>query len=212
MPNQTGKIRVLVVDDSAFMRVALRKMMEADPEIEFIEAAKNGEEALGKIKALRPDVVTMDVEMPVMDGLTALKRVMAEIPTPVIMISALTEEGADATFKALELGAVDFIPKGGKSYVNLDIVKVSEQLRQKIRAIVSRNRVRRIFPTTAGSVKPAVPSTPSIPWKPAARTRSFRGPVAPASPRTWPISDRLYFTLSPALPTLRCTLPAMSVA
>jgi two-component system chemotaxis response regulator CheB len=167
MPDQTGKIRVLVVDDSAFMRVALRKMMETDPEIQVIEAARNGEEALAKIKELRPDVVTMDVEMPVMDGLTALGRVMAETPTPVIMISALTEEGADATFKALELGAVDFIPKGGKSYVNLDIVKVSEQLRQKIRAIVSRNRTRRILPAPI----PPKPVSPVVRFNTAPQTR-----------------------------------------
>ena len=104
----------------------------------------NGEEALDKIQDLKPDLITMDIEMPVMDGLTALEKIMKEKPLPVIMISALTEEGADATFKALELGAIDFIPKGGKSYVNLDIVKVAEQLRQKIRAIVRKHRWERL--------------------------------------------------------------------
>jgi len=141
---KNGKIRVLVVDDSAFMRVALRKMMEKDSAIEVAGVARNGEEALSKIQDLKPDIVTMDIEMPVMDGLTALERIMKEKPLPVIMISALTEEGADATFKALELGAIDFIPKGGKSYVNLDIVKVAEQLRQKIRAIVRKHRWERL--------------------------------------------------------------------
>jgi len=137
-----SKIKVLVVDDSAFMRVAIKKMMEEDDYITVIDTAKNGAEALKKIRDLKPDLVTMDIEMPVMDGLTALKRVMKENPLPVIMISALTEEGAEATFKALELGAVDFIPKGGKSYINLDIIKIGEQLRGKVRAIVSRTRMR----------------------------------------------------------------------
>jgi len=77
--------------------------------------------------------------------LTTLQHIMDEMPLPVIMISALTEEGANATFRALDMGAVDFIPKGGKSYVNLDIVKVGEQLRQKIRAIVNRNRLGCLF-------------------------------------------------------------------
>ncbi len=140
-----GQIRVLVVDDSAFMRVALRKMMESDPGIEVVGIARNGEEALDKIRQYRPDLVTLDIEMPVLDGLTTLQHIMDEMPLPVIMISALTEEGADATFRALEMGAVDFIPKGGKSYVNLDIIKVGEQLRQKIRAIVKRNRSGRLF-------------------------------------------------------------------
>lgn len=144
MEEKDGKIRVLVVDDSAFMRVALRKMMETDSRIEVVGVARNGEEALEKVRTECPDLVTLDIEMPVMDGLTALKRIMKEMPLPVIMVSALTEEGAEATFKALELGAVDFIPKGGKSYVNLDIVKIGEQLRQKVRAIVSRNRLKRL--------------------------------------------------------------------
>ena len=162
-PIQDKKIRVLVVDDSAFMRVALKKMMEADPDIEVIGVARNGHEAIQKIGSLKPDIVTMDIEMPVMNGLEALEYIMDEMPLPVIMISALTEEGADATFQALDIGAVDFIPKGGKSYVNLDIVKVGEQLRQKVHAIVARNRYKRIqsnlfrnrLQSTAVAVKPA---------------------------------------------------------
>lgn len=154
MTVKTEKIKVLVVDDSAFMRVALKKMVEEDASIEVIDVAKNGEEAIEKIKQLKPDIVTMDIEMPVMDGLTALKIIMKEMPLPVIMISSLTEEGAGATFKALDAGAVDFIPKGGKSYVNLDIIKVSEQLRQKIHAIVSRHRIKRSLGLQAQQIKP----------------------------------------------------------
>lgn len=144
MPMNKKRIRVLVVDDSAFMRVAIRRMIEEDPEIEVVDVARNGQDGLEKIRRLKPDLVTMDIEMPIMTGLEALEQIMKEMPLPVIMISSLTEEGAQATFKALDLGAVDFIPKGGKSYINLDIVKIGEQLRQKIRAIVSRNRLLRL--------------------------------------------------------------------
>ncbi|MCK5147498.1 chemotaxis response regulator protein-glutamate methylesterase [bacterium] len=158
-------IRVIVVDDSAFMRVAIRKMIEEDSEIEVVDVARNGQEALEKIRQHRPDLVTMDIEMPVMTGLEALEQIMKEMPTPVIMISALTEEGAQATFRALELGAVDFIPKGGKSYINLDIVKISEQLRQKVRAIVTRNRLKKLTGKSivrAAGVKSANNTTPVV--------------------------------------------------
>ena len=147
-------ISVLVVDDSAFMRVAIKKMLEEDSRIEVVGVARNGEEGIEKIRRLKPDLVTMDIEMPVMDGLTALEKIMEEMPLPVIMISALTEEGADETFKALDLGAVDFIPKGGKSYVNLNITKIAEQLRLKAKAIVQRNRLKRITGITKKTVLP----------------------------------------------------------
>jgi len=143
MNNTRKQINILVVDDSAFMRVALKKIIEEDGTIKVMDVARNGEEALKKIKRHNPDLVTLDIEMPVMDGLTVLEKIMNDMPIPVIMISSLTEEGADATMRALDLGAVDFIPKGGKSYVNLDIVKVGEQLRQKIRAIVKKGRIQK---------------------------------------------------------------------
>jgi len=105
------KIKVLVVDDSAFMRQELRRILESDPKIEVIGIARNGKDAVNKITNLDPDVVTVDINMPVMDGLTMLKRVMMTNPKPCIMVSSLTQEGADATFEALELGAVDFVGK-----------------------------------------------------------------------------------------------------
>jgi len=145
MRKNLRQIRILVVDDSAFMRVALKKIIEEDGTIKVIDTARNGEEALEKIKRHKPDLITLDIEMPVMDGLTVLERIMNDMPMPVIMISSLTEEGADATLRALDLGAVDFIPKGGKSYVNLDIVKIGEQLRQKIRAIVTKGRIQKVL-------------------------------------------------------------------
>jgi len=104
------KIRVLVVDDSVFMRNAITKIISTD-EIEVIGTASNGAEAIEKVKQLNPTLATMDIEMPVMDGLTAVQRIMEEHPIPIMMLSTLTSEGADATIKALDYGAVDFITK-----------------------------------------------------------------------------------------------------
>ncbi len=107
----TQLIKTLIVDDSAFARSIIVKKLSVDPDIEVIGVAKDGVDALDKIKALKPNVVTLDISMPRMDGLTALERIMAECPTPVIMLSALTGEQAPATMSALELGAVDFFLK-----------------------------------------------------------------------------------------------------
>ncbi|MFP4167823.1 MAG: chemotaxis response regulator protein-glutamate methylesterase [Desulfonatronovibrionaceae bacterium] len=133
-------IRVVVIDDSAFMRKAIGTMLDKDPEIQVVAYARDGEEGLEKIRAHDPHVVTLDIEMPRMDGLTALKHIMMEMPRPVLMVSSLTTEGAEATLKAMENGAVDFIPKQ-LSKVSLDIVKIEEDLLKKVKAI-ARRRVR----------------------------------------------------------------------
>ncbi len=104
-------VKVLIVDDSLFMRKALQHILDTDKDIEVIGMASNGKDALEKLKTLDPDVITLDVEMPRMDGLTALKEIMKVKPTPTIMISSLTEEGAETTLKAMEAGALDFMPK-----------------------------------------------------------------------------------------------------
>lgn len=130
-------IKVVVIDDSAFMRKALAAMLSKDPEIEVVGAARDGEEGLEMIRRHQPDVVTLDIEMPRMDGLTALRHIMMEMPRPVLMVSSLTTEGAEATLKAMELGAVDFIPKQ-LSKVSLDIVKIEDDLRAKVKLIAKR--------------------------------------------------------------------------
>jgi two-component system chemotaxis response regulator CheB len=135
----TRQISVLVVDDSAFMRKAISMMLEEDPGIKVVGYARNGEEAIDKVPELQPDIVTMDIEMPRMDGLTALSRIMEDSPTPVMMISSLTKDGAKATLDAFELGAVDFIPKQ-LSYASLDIVKIKQELIDKVKHIYSRRR------------------------------------------------------------------------
>lgn len=104
-------IRVLIVDDSALMRKILTDILKTDNEILVVGTAKNGKEALEKIEILKPDIITMDIEMPLMDGITTLKHVVSRFKLPVIMISSLTLKGAELTLKALDEGAVDFLPK-----------------------------------------------------------------------------------------------------
>jgi two-component system chemotaxis response regulator CheB len=135
------KIKVLIIDDSAFMRKSLSLMLASDPEIEVIGTARDGFEGIELTKRLSPDLITLDVEMPKMDGITALQKIMAENPTPVIMVSSLTTDGADATIKALELGAIDFIPKE-TSFVSVNIVKIKEDLLQKVKLIVRQKELK----------------------------------------------------------------------
>ncbi|KUG29420.1 chemotaxis response regulator protein-glutamate methylesterase cheb [hydrocarbon metagenome] len=130
-------IHVVVVDDSAFMRKAISTMLEKDPDIKVVATGRDGEEGLELVRKFNPDVVTLDIEMPRMDGLTALRHIMMEMPRPVLMVSSLTVEGAEATLKAMELGAVDFIPKQ-LSKVSLDIVKIEDDLRAKVKLIAKR--------------------------------------------------------------------------
>jgi two-component system chemotaxis response regulator CheB len=148
------KTRVLIVDDSAFARLTIARFLESDPELEVAGIARDGVDALEKITEVKPDVITLDVEMPRMDGLTALERIMAECPTPVVMLSALTAEGADVTIRALEIGAVDFFLKpslinpvgdgDGSSELNNKIksaVKIDvSRLTYKIKSILASSR------------------------------------------------------------------------
>lgn len=135
--------RVLVVDDSVFMRRIISDLISEDTQFLVIDTAKNGKEAVEKVKLLKPDAVTMDIEMPEMNGLEALQRIMAEYPTPVVMLSSLTLEGAAETIKALELGAVDFVRKPSGS-VSLDLFKVKHLLLEKLRIAV-RTKVKSAF-------------------------------------------------------------------
>lgn len=127
------KIRVLVVDDSALMRKKIKEMLDESFGIEVIDTARNGEDGVAKALALKPDVVTLDVNMPVMDGLTALKIINEKKVCPVIMLSSLTQEGASTTFQALELGAFDFVAKPSGT-VSRDIEMVKRELAVKVKA------------------------------------------------------------------------------
>jgi two-component system chemotaxis response regulator CheB len=132
-PITSPPIRVLIVDDSAFMRTALSRMIASEPGLEVVGTATTGSEALGKVASLDPDVVTLDVEMPGLDGLETLRRIMAFAPRPVIMVSAATERDAEITFNALAAGAFDYVPKQLSS-TSLDILHIQPDLIAKIRA------------------------------------------------------------------------------
>ena len=138
-----AQISVLVADDSAFMRKVVSDLIEADPEIIVVGAARNGSDCIQKAMSLRPDVITLDVEMPVMDGLAALPTLATELGIPVVMLSSLTQAGTDVTIRALSLGAVDFVPKPSGA-ISLDIASVRDDLVRKIRAAaaISAGRVR----------------------------------------------------------------------
>ncbi|MCC6544083.1 MAG: chemotaxis response regulator protein-glutamate methylesterase [Nitrospirae bacterium] len=119
-----GPVKVLVVDDSAFMRKAISGMLNSDPDIRVIGEAVDGEDAVLKVKSLVPDVVTMDIEMPKLNGLDALRHLMKNMPVPVIMVSSLTEQGAKQTMMALEIGAVDYVPKHlSGNIININNIK-----------------------------------------------------------------------------------------
>lgn len=130
-------IRVLVVDDSAFMRKILSDLFAAETDFEVIDTARNGREAIDRIRRLRPDVVTMDVEMPVLDGISALEIIMKEAPTRVVMVSSQTREGADATIRALEKGAVDFVAKTAGPISSIDNIR--NEILNKCRAATKAN-------------------------------------------------------------------------
>jgi two-component system chemotaxis response regulator CheB len=130
-------IKILIVDDSAFMRKLLSDLFSAEADFIVIGTARNGKEALEKVKQLRPDVVTMDVEMPIMNGIQALEIIMREMPTPVVMLSSLTSSGAKATLTALELGAVDFVAKS--SGVISSITGIGNEILAKSRAANKAN-------------------------------------------------------------------------
>ncbi len=150
-------IRILVVDDSAFMRKVLSDLFKSQPDFEVVDIARNGVEALEKVKQFSPDVVTLDVEMPLMDGLAALEQIMTVKPTPVVMVSSLTKSGADATIKALSLGAVDFVAKSAGAISRID--EIEKDLLQKCRAAAGVSGIR-LRTGIGAAIKPAI--TPVI--------------------------------------------------
>lgn len=137
-------VRVLVADDSAFVRRSLVGILEKDKEISVVAQARNGEEAVAMVREYDPDVVTLDVEMPKMDGLTALKHIMDNTPVPVIMVSSLTGEGAETTLKAMEIGAADFIPKLSSGSLP-DISRLEAELCGKVKTLARRKAFLRLM-------------------------------------------------------------------
>lgn len=171
-----NKIKVLVVDDSAFMRKAIESMISKDPELEIIGTAKNGLEAIEMNERLSPDVMTLDIEMPRMDGLTALQKIMSTKPLPVIMVSSLTTEGADATMKALELGAMDFIAKD-KSFASFGIMNIEKDLQQKLKHFArQKSHLRR------PSLMSRPMTTPTAQRPPLGAPSGYTAPAAQSTP------------------------------
>jgi two-component system chemotaxis response regulator CheB len=161
-------IRILVVDDSPFMRKSLQKMLEEAPDLRVVATARDGVDALEKIAEHKPDIVTLDIEMPRMDGLTCLKKIMADHPMPVLMVSSLTQEGAQATFDALSIGALDFIPKEN-SFASMSILQIQHDLQEKVRRLAASPRFHK---APGASPAPA----------PAAALRPVPRPAAPPPP------------------------------
>ena len=136
------KVRVLIVDDSAFIRKIVSDILGTDSEIEIVDKARNGKEAIEKLLKNEIDVVTLDVEMPIMDGITTLSEIMKIKPTPVVMLSGLTKQGADLTIQALEIGAVDFITKPSNIF-KIDQEQIKADIVQKVKVAASVNVKRR---------------------------------------------------------------------
>lgn len=179
-------IKVLVVDDSSFFRRRVSEIINADPRLEVIDVAVNGKEAVEKAKLLKPDVITMDIEMPVMDGISAVKEIMKVCPTPTLMFSSLTHDGAKATLDALDAGALDFLPKKFEDIarnrdeaVSLLQKRIAEIARKKSfmrrPLLASQTATAAIAPTTRATTTRSATLTAAAPVK--------NTPVAPVGQR-----------------------------
>jgi two-component system chemotaxis response regulator CheB len=183
-------VKVLVVDDSGFFRRRVSEILSADVNIQVVGTATNGKEAIDQALALKPDVITMDYEMPMMDGITAVRHIMQRCPTPVLMFSSLTHEGARVTLDALDAGAVDFLPKNFED-ISRNPEKVKQLLCEKILSISRSNRRVSSYSAPTPVAAPAPTPTPvstigygsSAPVRPAPAPLPTRAPVhAPSSP------------------------------
>jgi two-component system, chemotaxis family, protein-glutamate methylesterase/glutaminase len=156
------KFRVLVVDDSAFMRKVLETIFNADDQLQVVGHAKDGRDAVTLAESLKPDVITMDINMPHVDGLQATAQIMTTNPRPIVVVSSESREGAASTLKALELGAIEFVAKPS-SGVDLDMQSVKEELLRKVRmaAKVRVVRTASVLASTVQGVKPATAPAPS---------------------------------------------------
>ncbi|WP_407315878.1 chemotaxis response regulator protein-glutamate methylesterase [Pseudomonas sp. nanlin1] len=182
-------VKVLVVDDSGFFRRRVSEILSSDPNIQVIGTATNGKDAIEQALALKPDVITMDYEMPMMDGITAVRHIMQRCPTPVLMFSSLTHEGARVTLDALDAGAVDFLPKNFED-ISRNPDKVKQMLCEKVHSISRSNR-RFSHSTPAAAVTPAhhapasersVPAPRAATPAPAVRSTAAPAPSSTHSP------------------------------
>ncbi|WP_434650331.1 protein-glutamate methylesterase/protein-glutamine glutaminase [Pseudomonas sp. D1-2] len=180
-------VKVLVVDDSGFFRRRVSEILSADTSIQVVGTATNGKEAIDQALALKPDVITMDYEMPMMDGITAVRHIMQRCPTPVLMFSSLTHEGARVTLDALDAGAVDFLPKNFED-ISRNPDKVRQLLCEKVHSISRSNRR-----VSAYSAPASVPAAAPAPTPAPSASSSFssapvRSAPTPAPARPAPAS------------------------
>ena len=159
-------VSVLIVDDSSFFRRRLSEMIQSVDGLKVIGTADNGLEAIEKTKKLRPDVITMDYEMPVMDGISAVRQIMAECPTPILMFSSLTYEGARVTLDSLEAGAVDFLPKNF-SEISSNSAQLKKRLAQCILDVASAGRKTATVAASSSAANSTSPLTNRVSPKPA---------------------------------------------
>jgi two-component system chemotaxis response regulator CheB len=150
---ESAKVRVLVIDDSLFMRTLISDMLNSDPEIEVIDTAKGGEEAIKKLSKIKPDCITLDLMMPGWDGLTTLKHIMSSCPTPVVILSAHSQKDADITMKCLNAGAVGFVLKPSGE-LSLDIKSVKRELLKEVKTASK---------VDVAKIKSLIPKKPKIP-------------------------------------------------
>ncbi|CAI8740249.1 Protein-glutamate methylesterase/protein-glutamine glutaminase 2 [Pseudomonas sp. IT-P258] len=176
-------VKVLVVDDSGFFRRRVSEILSADSNIQVVGTATNGKEAIDQALALKPDVITMDYEMPMMDGITAVRHIMQRCPTPVLMFSSLTHEGARVTLDALDAGAVDFLPKNFED-ISRNPEKVKQLLCEKILSISRSNRRVSTYSAPAPVAAPAPTPAPS--------SIGSYGSSAPVRPAPAPIPARTH--------------------
>ena len=189
-------IKVLVVDDSSFFRRRLTEILTKENDIEIIDTAVNGREAVEKALALRPDVITMDVEMPVLDGISAVREIMQQQRMPILMFSSLTHEGAKATLDALEAGAVDFLPKKFEDIAR-DKDEAGQLLRDRVRAVARKRQLGRSTFSSTITERSTSPASPGVAQRPALTRSSFERPklserLAPASSARFSASGKSY--------------------
>jgi len=175
-------VKVLVVDDSGFFRRRVSEILSADPTIQVVGTATNGKEAIDQALALKPDVITMDYEMPMMDGITAVRHIMQRCPTPVLMFSSLTHEGARVTLDALDAGAVDYLPKNFED-ISRNPDKVKQLLCEKVHTLSRSNRRFGNLSTSGHAPAPSSPAAASgvVGSAPAPSLRSVTAAPAPSA-------------------------------
>ncbi|WP_203246242.1 protein-glutamate methylesterase/protein-glutamine glutaminase [Sporosarcina beigongshangi] len=176
--------KALVVDDSAFMRKLISDFLSGHPDIEVIGTARNGQEAVEKVRTLKPDVVTMDVEMPIMNGLEALKEIMDKHPVPIVMLSSTTKIGAENTILAMEYGAVDFVAKPGGA-ISLNLHEVQGEIVEKVIAAlgVRMSTLTQKMPSQRLSAS-VVPKVASKQVEPQVKMPSSESPSSPVKSRS----------------------------